>query len=190
MNRIVKIITLTALLSILLFGACARTDGKSSTDTTAVTNFQFYSISEGLKKAKELDRPIMIDFFTSWCKWCKVLDEKVYAHPDIKSYLANNFVSIKINGEGRTQHNIQITHKDDGTIIINKSNSKSSESVLAQTMGVRSYPTIVFFTSDGKIIAGLEGFRPADEFIHIVRYIGSSAYTSMTFEEYMKSEQK
>ena len=34
------------------------------------------TLDDALKLSKESNKPIMIDFYTDWCGWCKVLDEK------------------------------------------------------------------------------------------------------------------
>ncbi|MCZ2101754.1 MAG: DUF255 domain-containing protein [Chitinophagales bacterium] len=51
-------------------------------------------IAEGNNKKK-----FLIDVYTDWCGWCKVMDEKTFTDPQVISYLNENFYVVKFNAE-------------------------------------------------------------------------------------------
>jgi len=84
-----------------------------------------YSLDKGLEIAKTENKPIMIDFYTDWCGWCKKLDSDTYSDLGIQE-LAKSFVCVKLDGD----KNRELTSK----------------------YGVRGFPTITFLNSEGKEI--------------------------------------
>lgn len=54
--------------------------------------------NKALEKSKKEQKPILIDFYTSWCYWCKVLDKKVYPDSTVQINLSK-FILLKINAE-------------------------------------------------------------------------------------------
>src|SRR5882672_6693060 len=44
-------------------------------------------------------RPIIIDVYTSWCGWCKVMDKETYSNEKVISYINKNFYAVKFNAE-------------------------------------------------------------------------------------------
>lgn len=91
-----------------------------------------------LAQAKETNRPIMIDYYTDWCGWCKKLDKETYQHNAVVEK-SDEFISAKINAE------------------------KDVKS--ARAHGVSSYPTILFLNSEGKEIWRVKGYKNGPQFL-------------------------
>ena len=64
-----------------------------------------HSYSTALAKSHIENKPIMMDVYTSWCKWCKVLDQKTFPDKDV-AFQANNFVCAKLNGEDKSNKEV------------------------------------------------------------------------------------
>lgn len=94
------------------------------------------SLDEGLKSAKENNKPVMVDFYTDWCGWCKKLDQDTYSSTKIQS-LADKFVCVKVDGD--------------------KDRANTSK------YGIDGYPTIVFMDSSGKEIDRNVGYAGPEE---------------------------
>jgi len=104
-------------------------------------NLEFLTdMGTALKKAQELNRIIMIDFYTDWCGWCTELDEKTYSDPGVEKLLSQ-FVNVKIDAE----------------------NEEGPE--LVEKYGVHGYPAIIFVDSHGDPVDILEGFYPPERFL-------------------------
>lgn len=97
-------------------------------------NFETGTWSEVLKKAKELDKPIYIDFYTTWCGPCKMMAEKYFNDSVAATFYNTNFINYKLDAE-----------KDEGMR-------------LATLYQVKGYPTNVFINpSTEKIIYKTSG---------------------------------
>lgn len=59
----------------------------------------WYSWDEGYKKAKQENKIIILDAFTEWCGWCKVMDNKTYSVKSVKDKIEQEFVPVKLNPE-------------------------------------------------------------------------------------------
>jgi thioredoxin-related protein len=91
-----------------------------------------YDYTAARREAKEKQRPIVMDFGTSNCFWCKKLDASTFRDPGIVRQLNEQFIPLKIDAE--------------------------REPGLAQTLRIQSYPTLVFAAPDGRILGSHEGF--------------------------------
>jgi thioredoxin-related protein len=94
-----------------------------------------------MEQARAEQKYVMVDFFTSWCSWCKVLDQKTYKDGRVKA-LTDRMVSAKVNAE---------IDRD-----------------VAAKYAVRSYPTIVFLNPDGSLRRRVIGFQPPEAFLPIL----------------------
>jgi len=101
---------------------------------------------EGLKRAFAEQKPVLLDFWATWCDSCGELDEKVFTDSSVKASLAREFVLIRIDATDIEAPEIQ---------------------KLARKYGVVSLPTILFLEPTGKIMKGqtVAGFVEAEEFL-------------------------
>ena len=89
--------------------------------------FMETDLDAALLKAKEDNKAIFIDFYTSWCAPCKLMDKDVFPQEIVGNYLNSKFVNLKINAEKEG--------KD-----------------LAKKYGIRAYPTFVMLDQDGALL--------------------------------------
>ena len=134
------------------------------------------TLDSGLAKAKKSDKKLMVDFYTTWCGWCKRLDRDVYGNEQIARYLNQQYILVKINAESGAK----VTYKD----------TTYSETEFARAFGVTGYPTIIFFDSEGKPITSLGGYVGPERFLPIVKFIGEDHYRKMTWEEYQQKKEE
>jgi thiol:disulfide interchange protein len=91
------------------------------------------SMDAALEKAKKSQKPIMIDFFATWCGPCKMLDEKIYPDAAVVEE-AQNFVCVKVDVDKHTD--------------------------IARKYNVSGLPSLVFLNASGTEIhrqAGIDG---------------------------------
>lgn len=136
---------------------------------TAAT--QWAAWDSGLAQARSQGRYVLVDVYTDWCGWCKRMDSDVYSRADVSSYLAEKFVSIKLDAESD-----EVVHHQGHTL---------SASELASAFGVTGYPATLFLTSDGKLVTNLPGYLPPARFLLVLRYIGDGHMDrGVSFEDY------
>jgi len=58
-------------------------------------------LEEAIKQNEKIQKPILIDFYTDWCGWCKHMMKTTYSEPDIAQYINNYFYPVKFNAEGK-----------------------------------------------------------------------------------------
>lgn len=71
-----------------------------ATEKKAIDNsFKWYGFEEGYKKAVASNKILLVDAYTEWCGWCKVMDRETYTNPTVISALDKDFVCVKFNPE-------------------------------------------------------------------------------------------
>src|ERR1700724_2633802 len=48
-------------------------------------------------RAKELDRPILLDVGAVWCPWCNLMDRDTYTNAAAADYINQHFVAVKVD---------------------------------------------------------------------------------------------
>ena len=113
-------------------------EGKSA-NTKKVEGIVWEPTFEGaMQRARTENLPLMIDFYTDWCGWCKELDRQVFPAKAVVEE-SKKWVSIRINAEKRPD--------------------------VAGAYGVTGYPTIIFAQKNGVPLSTLPGFAPVPEFV-------------------------
>jgi thioredoxin-related protein len=136
-------------------------------------NFAQSAFKASLEEADRDGKFVMVDFYTEWCKWCKVLEEKTYPHPDVKKIMDESFVFEKYNPEEAPS----FTH--DGKTY--------GGADVAQAFNVRGYPTILFMDKDGEVIGSVPGFVPPEVFVKILGFVTSGEYKKRKFDDFLNS---
>lgn len=131
--------------------------------------------NEGLAKAGKENKFVLVDFYTNWCHWCKVMDEKTFQEATVAKKLQQRFVKVRLNAEA----------EDESVTFQNKTYTNVE---FTQAFGINSYPSLAFLDSKGKVITLIPGYVPAEEFITILNYIDQKCYEKqVSFEDFKKS---
>src|SRR5437764_7007061 len=69
------------------------------------------------KEATEKGRPILLDFGTENCMWCKKLDHTTFREPSVVALINESFIALKVDAE--------------------------REPILTQALRIQTYPTLV-----------------------------------------------
>ena len=108
---------------------------------------QWYAWSdEAFKKAKELDRPILLDIGAVWCHWCHVIDRESYENSEIAKTINEYFIPIKVDRDERPDID-----------------SRYQLAVNAIS-GQGGWPLTAFLTPDGNVFYGGTYFPPEDKY--------------------------
>lgn len=139
---------------------------------------KWYNWTDGIAAVKKMKKPAIADFYTDWCKWCKVMDEKTFHDAKVFAMLKKNFICVRLNPETSTE-----TIAFDGKIF------KPGE--FAQALGVQGYPALVLVDKNGKLITLVPGFIPPETFIQMLQYVKDECYSkNISFEDYQKNPGK
>ncbi len=129
------------------------------------------SLGEVIEQAEAQETPILVEIYAPWCPYCQQMQEEVYADATVRSYLNREFTYVRLNSDTTAG-----THEFSGREL--------SSDALASVLGARGVPTTVFMKPDGTPIARQPGFIERDTFLPLIRYIGSGAYETQSFEAF------
>ncbi len=131
--------------------------------------------NSGLKEASAAGKPLLVDVYTDWCTWCKRMDRDVYTQPEVRAYLSQHFVLVKLNAEYSTPARYE--------------GRQYTSRTLAERFRVNGYPTTIFLRPDGNHIANVPGYVPADRFLLLLRYVGDGAMDrGVSFDDFVKQQ--
>jgi len=160
------IITAAILLILAAVVALAADDGKkadSKQPAEKPTEINWLSFDTGLTKAKAENKHVFVNFTTSWCGWCKRMNQTTFKEPEIIQMLDSSFVSVKVDGDSK--HELDIN------------GYKITESDLTHSeFGVRSYPTYYFLTPDGGKLGAARGYQQKDQLAQYLAYVAGRQY--------------
>lgn len=57
--------------------------------------------AEAFRRARQLDRPILLDVGATWCATCDRMDHESYTRPEIAEYINAHFVAVKLDYDAR-----------------------------------------------------------------------------------------
>ena len=134
-------------------------------------------VENGLQKEV---RPVLIDLYTDWCGWCKVMDKKTYADKNVSSYLQQKFYTVKVDAESRSAISWQ------GKTYAYNTGYRTNDFAVYLTKGELAYPTTVIIPPDGEPQA-IPGFLSPNEMELIVKYFGEGNFGKVSFETFQKS---
>lgn len=133
MNRIIAIAMIAGLA---LSAGCA---GRATMpkEITFVKDFE-----TAKAEAIKTNKPMIIDFYTDWCKWCHTLDTVTYIDSIVIAMSKDN-IFVKIDAE--------------------------ADSALADKYAISGFPTIVITKPDGQEIDRIFGYLGPNEFYNQVQ---------------------
>lgn len=90
------------------------------------------------REAQEKGLPLLLDFTTDNCFWCKRLEGTTFLDPTVARVMAEQFIPLKVDA--------------------------AKNPTLVEILHVQSFPTVLLAAPDGKILATLEGYVEAPRF--------------------------
>lgn len=94
-----------------------------------------------LRAAREENKMVFTDFYTSWCGPCKMMSKKIFKEKEVGDFYNKNFICYKLDAE-----------KGEGKIV-------------AKQYEIESFPTYLFVDGNGNVFYRLSGYMEGAEFI-------------------------
>jgi thiol:disulfide interchange protein DsbD len=132
----------------------------------------FFDFDEALAAAKQMRRPIMIDFTGHSCANCRKMEAEVLSKPEISNMLHNDFIvaSLYVDEKQELPENEKYISKFDGSKIKNVgAKNLDFEATIANS---NAQPLYIFTDENGNVIKNAGGYEPGvDRFIKILNEV-------------------
>ena len=117
------------------------------------------------KEASDHDVPLLLEFGTENCTWCRRLEMTTFRNETIVGLLNERFIPLKIDGD--------------------------RQQALTEALHIHSYPTLVLAGADGKIIGTLEGYLEADrlqeQLNRVLAVVANPDWMTQDYQEALKA---
>lgn len=108
----------------------------------------------GFAQAQAQGKLAVIDCYTEWCGWCKVMDKKTFSNDTIIKRINANYVAIKFNPELPGKYDVGTEDSLTGSqLLMALSNNSPS-----------GYPTFFFFVPENKKMFQVPGYQDVAKF--------------------------
>jgi hypothetical protein len=117
------------------------------------------------REAAEKNLPLVIDFSTENCFWCRQLEQRTFSDPEVITLLKEHCVPLHIDA-GRSPD-------------------------LIEKMNIQNYPTLVYASPEGRVLGYQEGFIEApvfrDQIQRTLNAVSTPEWMTHDFEEAQKA---
>ncbi len=149
MSIMKKILSAFAILSVLV-GLTAYTSSTSQ----AKKKITWYDFNTGFELAQREGKVAVIDCYTDWCGWCKVMDKKTFTNDTLIDRFNEKYIAIKFNPEKPGKYDAGAGDSLTGPqLLMAMSNNKPS-----------GYPTFFFFVPKTKKMFQVAGYQDVKKF--------------------------
>ena len=83
---------------------------------------------ESFQKARDQDKPILLDISAVWCHWCNVMDQTSYSNKEVTKLIEDSFVPIRVDRDQRPD--------------------------IDKRYNMGGWPSTAFLTPDGEVLTG------------------------------------
>ncbi|HEY6144213.1 MAG TPA: DUF255 domain-containing protein [Flavobacterium sp.] len=129
-----------------------------------------YTFEEAEKLSKENPKPFVVFIHTSWCNYCKMMENSTFKNPEIIHRLNTDFYFIPLDAESKTDihfnnHTFQFKPKGPNTGI------HELATALATINSQVVYPTVAILRTDFSIAFQMHSFLNSKELVTILEKI-------------------
>jgi len=130
------------------------------------------AFTDALVTAEESGKMILVDVWSRTCGWCRKQQAEVYTQPDLQDFIMETFELGRLDIDAQSD---TLTYR--GYTL--------SSQMLAAGFGATATPTTVFLEPDGTYITRLPGFHQYQDYMNVLRYIGTEAFRDVSFEDFL-----
>ncbi|MDO5760437.1 MAG: DUF255 domain-containing protein [Bacteroidota bacterium] len=174
-------LALLLVVSVLSFNIMAQ----ENTETEA--KVEWMDVETALASASKQDKPLFIDCYTSWCGWCKVLDQKTFSNDTVARILNKYYYPVKFDAEGSKDITIN------GKVYHAQKNAKGKYSthelmsLLWEGQRGGGYPSLVIRKGDFSPVTVEMGYRSAADLEPLLVYFAKGYNKKVSMDKFIKN---
>ena len=112
----------------------------------------------------------VIDIYTTWCGWCKIMDKKTFSDPSVQSFLFDNFHLIKFDAEREAP----VLYKGKEYVYKPGGRRGNNELALELLNGKMTYPSLVYLDQELNVIKVTSGYKNPHEMLQELELVTKS----------------
>jgi uncharacterized protein YyaL (SSP411 family) len=143
------------------------------TAAKAAEKLEWLAFDAATAKAQSQNKHVIVDIYTTWCGWCKVMERDTYGDSEVAAYLRDNFVLAKVNGESSSKLHWQ--------------GRELTEHQFARAVGVTGYPATYFLKPNADLLGGVGGYIRSPDFMVYAHYVSTRWYEKGKIQAYVDS---
>jgi len=148
-----------------------------------VAQVKWLTFEEAIALHEKQPKKLLIDLYTNWCGWCKVMDRETYSQAVIANYINENFYPVKFNAEQKEP----VEFRGNTFEFVAQGRRGVHELAASLTRNKLSYPTTVFMDEELRIIQPIAGYLKPKQMEPILEYIGEGHYKTTKWEDFKKN---
>ena len=152
--------------------------------TSAMAQVKWNTIDQSAKvSVSKNEKLFFVDFYTSWCGWCKKMDKDTFTDKVVAKIMNKYFIPTKFDAEGDAAFSWNGVEYKGGGVSANgrRATHPFAQAVLGAKMG---FPSFAIFGPDRKLMTVVPGYSNAADFTVILWYFASGDYEKYPFEKY------
>lgn len=159
--------------------------------TSFAQELEWIRLNEALELQKENPKKILMKVYVrDVCEECEQLEKETFSNKKLIRYVKENYYTVYLDGEGNDVINymdFEYTNPN----YVEAENGRNSTHLFVNALKLSTYPSLVFFESDGNIIQAIGGYKDAQELELYLRMVATDEYKEITtpaaWETYQKA---
>lgn len=141
--------------------------------TTIVEDIKWYTFEEAVEMNKTQPKKFLIDVYTDWCGWCKVMDKKTFTNDQVKAYVNEHFYAVKLDAEQKEEI---IFNENKFEYVANAGRRGIHTLAYSLLDGKMSYPSIVYLNEKFERIAIAPGYKTPEQIMSDLEFAAEEKY--------------
>ena len=134
-------------------------------------------VQSALQKEK---KPVIVDVYTTWCHWCKVMDKKTFSKQEVIDYINKNYYAVKFDAE----HKNPISFKGKEYPFYSRGRRGVNALAIELLRGQLSFPTIMYLDPDLNTILISPGYKTPKMLKKEMKFVSTGAYKTTPWNSY------
>ena len=131
----------------------------AAADTAGI---KWHTYDKGMALGKSLEKKVFINFYATWCSFCRMMDTKTFKDASVIAFLNENFIPI--------------------TVDVDKQRD------VAALYNVSPLPDMWFISENGEPIGNKPGYTPPEDMLPVLKFIHTDSYLKMTYQKFLESQ--
>jgi len=132
------------------------------------------------------ERLVFIDFYTSWCGWCKKMDRTTYKDEAVVKALNKYFYAVHFDAEYKGD----VVFQNTSFGYVPSGRRGYHQLAVGFMQEKMTFPTLVVLSQEYHIMQAIQGYQSAKDLLPILEFIGSRRYREQSWEAFMQSWNK